>query len=203
MESLKKVEQCGKVKIITFAGGKRSVETLLASQLDGQTDAVGESHLLLDFSHVECLSSEELATLIRLHKQLKASGGRLTLFNLCAPVFEVFRVTKLNKVLRICREQDSEETPPLPSERPIPSEKRAAENRAQAARVLAFDVDPATLLTLCQALPEWQIQVVQGASVASLAQNGDIEGADLLPKLDPPLEQRLQLFVESGPFLNR
>ena len=65
------------------------------------------SHLLLDFTNVEYLSSVELGTLITLHKRVKAFGGRLTLFNLNAQVYEVFTVTHLQTVLGICREENA------------------------------------------------------------------------------------------------
>lgn len=100
-----KVEQSGNVKIITFTDGKvRNVENVLARELEGLTDDLGECHLLLDFTNVEYLTSIELGTLVGLHKKVKASGGRLTLFNLNAQVFEVFAVTHLQTLLAICRE---------------------------------------------------------------------------------------------------
>jgi len=100
-----KVEQSGNVRIITFTGNKiREVENVLASELEGHTEHLGECHLLLDFTHVEYITSVELGTLISIHKQTKASGGRLTLFNLSAQVYEVFTLTRLDMLMRICRE---------------------------------------------------------------------------------------------------
>ncbi len=100
-----KVEKSGNVKIITFTGDEvRDVENVLASELHGHMENLKECHLLLDFTHVEYLSSVELGTLITLHKKVKASGGRLTLFNLNAQVYEVFTVTRLQTYLGICRE---------------------------------------------------------------------------------------------------
>ena len=100
-----KVEKSGNVKIITFTGDEvRDVENVLASELQGHMENLKECHLLLDFTHVQYLSSVELGTLITLHKRVKASGGRLTLFNLNAQVYEVFTVTRLQTYLGICRE---------------------------------------------------------------------------------------------------
>ena len=101
-----KVERSGNVTIFTFLGGKtRDVANVLASELESGTDHLaGNCHLLLDFAHVEYLNSSELGTLINLHKKLRASGGRLTLFNLSADVYEVFAVTRLQTLLGICRE---------------------------------------------------------------------------------------------------
>ena len=111
-----KVEKSGNVKIITFTGDEvRDVENVLAKELKGHMEDLGECHLLLDFTNVEYLSSVELGTLITLHKRVKASGGRLTLFNLNAQVYEVFTVTHLQTYLGICRE-DGRPAPIKPAE---------------------------------------------------------------------------------------
>jgi anti-anti-sigma factor len=104
--SLPKMEQAGDVKILTFTAGQaRDVENVIATELSNLTDGVGGGHLLLDFTNVDFITSVELGTLISLHKRLRESGGRLTLFNLNAQVFEVFTITQLHTLLAICREQ--------------------------------------------------------------------------------------------------
>ncbi|MCI0684145.1 MAG: STAS domain-containing protein [Gemmataceae bacterium] len=100
MNAAAKIEQAGNVRIITFAGA-RIRDDLVGSILG----ALGDDHLLLDFTHVESISSMELAALITLHKRIKTAGGRLTLFNLHPDVFEVFSITRLEKLFSICREQ--------------------------------------------------------------------------------------------------
>ncbi len=47
-------------------------------------------------------------------------------------------------------------------------------------RVVAFDVDSDSLVSLGQALPNWEIQAVQGASPGSLAQDWNPGATDLL-----------------------
>jgi anti-sigma B factor antagonist len=103
-----KVEQSGNVRVITFTdGGVRDVENMLARELEGCTAELAGAHLLLDFTNVERLGSVELGTLIGLHKRMKACGGRLTMFNLKAEIYEVFTVTNLQTLLGICREQEA------------------------------------------------------------------------------------------------
>lgn len=112
-----KVEKSGNVTIITFTGRSvREVVNRTATELEGRTDELGECHLLLDFSNVERINSEELGTLVRVHKTVTGCGGRLTLFNLSPSVYEVFTVTRLHTLLGICREQ-SPALPPLGDER--------------------------------------------------------------------------------------
>jgi anti-anti-sigma factor len=101
-----KVEQVGNVTIITFtANHVRDIGNKITAELEGRTDGLGECHLLLDFSKVDRITSEELGTLIGLHKTVKAAGGRLTLFNLSEQIYEVFTTMHLHTLLSICREQ--------------------------------------------------------------------------------------------------
>src|SRR5438132_11093634 len=47
-------------------------------------------------------------------------------------------------------------------------------------RAVAFDVDPASLLSLRQAFPNWEIEAVEGATASSLTQDWNLGAADLL-----------------------
>ena len=96
------VQQRGDVKIITLSGGKvRVVEDLMEAELEGLTKESRGGHLLLDFSKVEYINSDDLGVLINLHKKMQRLGGRLTLSNLNAQVYEVFTVTRLHTLLTI------------------------------------------------------------------------------------------------------
>ena len=100
-----KVEHSGNVTIITFSGGKmQDSERIAGPELGSPTDKFSGRHLLLDFTHVESLSGLELGTLIALHKRVRTSGGRLTLFNLNADVYEVLSIVNLDCLLEICRQ---------------------------------------------------------------------------------------------------
>src|SRR5262245_53124897 len=56
--------------------------------------------ILLNFSNVEYLSSAALGVLITLNKALHEGGGRLILCNIDPQIYEVFEITKLDKVFR-------------------------------------------------------------------------------------------------------
>jgi anti-anti-sigma factor len=100
-----KCEHSGKLTIITPVGGKsRDEGNMLADELQGRTEGLGDGHLLLDFTNVGFISSEDLGTVISLHQRLTASGGRLSLFNLKPDIFRVFTVTRLDRLLNISRE---------------------------------------------------------------------------------------------------
>jgi len=100
-----KVEKSGNVRVITFTTEKvHDAENVIARELKGCTVGLGRSHLMLDFTNVERLSSVELGTLLTLHKRVKASGGRLSLFNLNPRVYEVVTTAHVQARLEICRE---------------------------------------------------------------------------------------------------
>jgi anti-sigma B factor antagonist len=108
-----KVERSGNITVITFSSGAiRDVENILACELEGNTGGSGDRHILLDFTHVVRLNSLELGTLVSLHKEIARSGGRLTLFNINAEVFQLFSLTRLDTFLGIARESKAEATTP-------------------------------------------------------------------------------------------
>jgi anti-sigma B factor antagonist len=57
--------------------------------------------LLLDFATVDHLSSAALGMLININDRVKQRNGQLRLTNIKQPIFDVFVITKLNKVFRI------------------------------------------------------------------------------------------------------
>ena len=65
---------------------------------------VEEEHrknLLLNFAAVGFLSSSALGKLITLDKKVKSHGGKLKLSNIRPEIYEVFAITKLNKLFDI------------------------------------------------------------------------------------------------------
>ena len=58
-------------------------------------------NLLLNFENVEHLSSAALGMLITLHKRIMESRGQLKLSNINPQIYEVFKITRLNKVFDI------------------------------------------------------------------------------------------------------
>src|SRR5579871_4278718 len=103
MDRPAKVENAGSINIITLTGERKGVENRLAAELAGLTDGLAAEHLLIDFTNVAYLTSAELGTLVRLHKDAAAAGG-LTLFNLNPDIYETLVVTRLSTYLGVCRE---------------------------------------------------------------------------------------------------
>ena len=63
----------------------------------------GEKRLILDFEHVQFMSSAFLGLLVKVHKRVVEAGGTLQLYNLAPNLHKVFEITKLTKILDIVR----------------------------------------------------------------------------------------------------
>lgn len=57
--------------------------------------------LLINFENVEHLSSAALGTLITINNKVRQRGGQLRLSNIDTQIYEVFVITKLNKLFQI------------------------------------------------------------------------------------------------------
>jgi anti-sigma B factor antagonist len=105
LRSQPKMEHVDDADMITFTDGKiGGEENFIARELDGLTLGLNHRHLFLDFSNVGYINSSELGTLITLHKNMKADGGRLTLVNVSPHIGEVLERTKLSELFEVRKE---------------------------------------------------------------------------------------------------
>ena len=74
---------------------------MIGNQLFGLVDDDGRKKIVLDFSNVEYLSSAALGKLITMNKKVSEAGGNLRLCSIRKDIFEVFAITRLNKVFDI------------------------------------------------------------------------------------------------------
>ncbi len=58
--------------------------------------------VLLDFEGVEFFSSSVLGKLIKLNGEVEDRGGQLIISSLSPKILEVFKVTKLDQIFRLC-----------------------------------------------------------------------------------------------------
>jgi anti-sigma B factor antagonist len=70
-------------------------------QLQGLLDNKTGQELVLDFRKVQFLSSAVLGQLILLQKRAVSTGGRMVLCGIAKEIFEVFKITKLDKLFNI------------------------------------------------------------------------------------------------------
>ncbi len=66
----------------------------------------GTTKLLLDFASVEHLSSASIGMLINAKKQMDAAKGKIKICNIKPQLFEVFKITRLDKVYSFHRTAD-------------------------------------------------------------------------------------------------
>jgi len=64
-------------------------------------DAKPTPQILISFSNVEHLSSAALGTLITINNKVRRQGGELRLADIGPQIYEVFVITKLNKLFEI------------------------------------------------------------------------------------------------------
>src|SRR5262245_34871698 len=103
------VEDIGDVTVLNFTDKKildeEKIEAL-GEQLFSLVEELGRNKLVLNFSNVEYLSSAALGKFITLNMKVNQAGGRLVLCNIDPQIYEVFEITKLNKLFNINRRDD-------------------------------------------------------------------------------------------------
>jgi anti-sigma B factor antagonist len=98
------VQEVGDVTVVRFVDRKILDEANiqeLGKELFQLVEEENRQKLLLNFSSVEFLSSAALGKLITLDKKVKAASGKLKFSNIRPEIFEVFAITKLNKLFDI------------------------------------------------------------------------------------------------------
>ena len=81
----------------------------IGDELGALIEADPNPKLLLDFAGVEHLSSAALGTLITVNNKVKGKGGQLRLADIDEQIYEVFVITKLNKLFQIHDDRASAE----------------------------------------------------------------------------------------------
>jgi anti-sigma B factor antagonist len=94
----------GDVTCVTFTEGRITDEVVIhqiGQEVLKLVDADAQPKMLLDFSGVEHLSSAALGVLISVHNRVKSRSGQLRLCAISKPIFEVFRITRLDKLFQV------------------------------------------------------------------------------------------------------
>jgi anti-sigma B factor antagonist len=97
------------IRIVEFTHNKILDEGNIAEigqTLNAMIDEEPGSKVLLDFGNVDHLSSAALGMLINVNNRIKQTNGALRLTNIKPQIFEVFVITKLNKLFKILPTRD-------------------------------------------------------------------------------------------------
>lgn len=109
-ESRLVIEQNGEVTRVDFLD-RNILEEASIQQIGDEVGALIEANpspkILLNFVNVEHLSSAALGTLITINNAVKKQGGQLRLANIDPQIYEVFVITKLNKLFQIHDDNDA------------------------------------------------------------------------------------------------
>jgi len=99
-----KIKRSDRVSVVEFAD-RKILEELSIQEIGEELDRLVESEpgiqLLLNFRNVDHLSSAALGMLITLNKKVKEQNGALKLSDINRQIFEVFKITRLNKIFDI------------------------------------------------------------------------------------------------------
>ena len=98
------VSQQKDVRVIEFTNNRILDEaniTDIGNTLGALIDENENPRLLLDFATVDHLSSAALGMLINVNNRVRQKNGQLRLANIKPQIYEVFVITKLNKLFRI------------------------------------------------------------------------------------------------------
>jgi anti-sigma B factor antagonist len=104
------VEDIGDVAVVNFTDKKILDEQniqVIGEQLFSLVDELGRKKILLNFRNVEYLSSAALGKFITLNKKVNGSAGKLILCNIDPQIYEVFEITKLNKLFNIQKDEQT------------------------------------------------------------------------------------------------
>ncbi len=105
-------EQASRLKVRDISGGsivefsdRKILDELcileIQEELSRLVDTKSGGNLLLSFNNVEHLSSAALGMLITLRKKVEEKSGKLKLSDINPQIYEVFKITRLNKVFDI------------------------------------------------------------------------------------------------------
>jgi len=104
-----RVKRSDGVSVVEFAD-RKILEELSIQEIGDELDQLVEAEpgirLLLNFRNVDHLSSAALGMLITLNKKIKEKNGALRLSDINKQIFEVFKITRLNRVFDIHDTQD-------------------------------------------------------------------------------------------------
>jgi anti-anti-sigma factor len=135
-------ESLGDLTVVRFSDRKvlGHEELHVWDQLVSLVDELGRGKLLLDLADVEFWDTYLCAKLLTLHRKLQAAQGKLVLCHLCQDMLDVFRITKLDRLLTIVAEPSLVSTDDVIREvfgNPIRPVEFSPEWRASTAVVLA------------------------------------------------------------------
>jgi anti-sigma B factor antagonist len=104
-----KVVQVDGITVVVLADQKILDEVSIAkigNDLGKLITPGSKPKIIINFENVTNMSSSALGMLITLHKRVREAGGQLRLCNIQPTISEVFKITRLDEIFQICRDQN-------------------------------------------------------------------------------------------------
>ncbi|MBL9124815.1 MAG: STAS domain-containing protein [Planctomycetaceae bacterium] len=105
------IQERGDVVMVTFTQTRildeNTIRTIGSEFANLTLEAAADHKLLLNFAGVDFMSSAMLGQIVRLNKQCKNDKIQLKLCGICPQVLEVFKITKLDKLLDIAADESA------------------------------------------------------------------------------------------------
>jgi len=104
------IEYAKNATIATFTDEKLLEDSdiqALQESIMSVIEQAGQINLILDFCNVQFLSSAVLGLLIRISKKIYEREGQLKLCNISPKIYEIFKITRLNKIFDIYEDVNS------------------------------------------------------------------------------------------------
>lgn len=99
-----KVREADNVVVVEFAD-RKILDELCLIEIQEELSKIADSkpgvQLLLTFKNVEHMSSAALGMLVTLKKKVEHQSGKLKLSDINPQIYEVFKITRLNKMFDI------------------------------------------------------------------------------------------------------
>ncbi len=106
-----KVKDAGGVTVVDFVDSGLMFEAALITEIGAELQSLvkdrGHKHILLDFDHVQYLSSSMLGQLARFQKEVDKSGGQLKITGLGPVLRDTFRISHFESLFAIYDDQAS------------------------------------------------------------------------------------------------
>jgi len=107
--SLIMVSRIGDVSVVTFLTSQ-VLDEMNVQELGKELTALAEAEpglkMVINFSKIKFLSSAVLGKLIALNKKIASDKGRLSFCNINKDIMQVFKITRLDKLIPICKDED-------------------------------------------------------------------------------------------------
>jgi len=84
-----------------------AVLTRLFDDLDVLLSKTDEDRVILDFAPVQFMASSALGKLVQFQKKSKEYNAKVKLSGITPQIYEVFKITKLNKVFDIAKDEET------------------------------------------------------------------------------------------------